>query len=219
MTSTRFRKTILRIFLAFLSVTALVAIAILASGREFGDTEVKILTTSLTISAASICALSCAAFLEKRGSLGIGMTGVLLAAATAVLVIVAIWQSDLQQTYVKTTMSCAVLAIGFAHGCLLALADLERRFRWVQFVAAASIVVLAALIVLAVWGSFDDEPFWRFVAVVAVLVALETLAIPILTRLRKGDVRSLETLVLERLEDDVYRDRGGQTYRVTPVDD
>ena len=53
MNYTAIRKLSLKIFLGFLGFTALVAIVSLLSG-EFGHLQVKVLATSVAISAASI---------------------------------------------------------------------------------------------------------------------------------------------------------------------
>ena len=60
-----FRRASLRTFLGFLALTAAVAVVSVLSG-DFGETQVKVLLTTLTISAASMCAMACAAFIEKR---------------------------------------------------------------------------------------------------------------------------------------------------------
>jgi hypothetical protein len=39
---------------------------------DFGDTRIRILATSGTVSAASICAMACAAFESERASAGSG---------------------------------------------------------------------------------------------------------------------------------------------------
>jgi hypothetical protein len=218
MTYAEVRRVALWVFIAFLTLTAIVAIVSLLSG-EFGDTEVKILVTSLTISGASICAMSCAAFIERRRSRALGIGGIVLAVLAAGLVIAGLWSGTENEHYWKVTGTAGVLAIAFAHGFLLALPELERRHRWAQLAAAASIAVLALQILVAMWAEIEDEAYFRVLAVVAVLVGFETLVIPILMRLRRGGPVARETLVLERIGNGVYRDPKGATYRVTPTDD
>ena len=59
------KKLFLWLFLGFLVLTALVGIISVLSG-EFGEVQFKVLATCLTISAASICSMACAALIEKR---------------------------------------------------------------------------------------------------------------------------------------------------------
>ena len=76
MNSRELKRTLLKVFVGFLSLTAAIAILSVLTG-EFGAFQVKVLATTMTISAASICAMSCAAFIEIRrkkvlGTIGIG---------------------------------------------------------------------------------------------------------------------------------------------------
>ena len=59
------RKLALKIFIGFLGLTAVIAIISVLAG-QFGELQWKILGTTFTISAASICSMSCAAFIEKK---------------------------------------------------------------------------------------------------------------------------------------------------------
>jgi hypothetical protein len=64
----------------------------------------------------------------------------------------------------------------------------------------------------------DDEGVFKFVAVLAILVALETLVIPILGRLAKVvSTQAGEALSLIRREDGTYEDKGGRIYRVSEM--
>jgi hypothetical protein len=58
----------------------------------------------------------------------------------------------------------------------------------------------------------------RLLAFVAIIVGLVTLVIPILMKLRKGDERKIDRIILEKIEGDVYRDTTGRKYRLTEMD-
>ncbi|MEJ2246859.1 MAG: hypothetical protein P8Y80_12395 [Acidobacteriota bacterium] len=208
-------KISLRVFLGFLGLTALIAIVTVLSG-EFGELQMKVLVTTFTISAASICAMSCAAFIVKKNRLAIGLGGIFLTVITAVLVICGIWPEIDSEIYWKTTGTIGVTAIACAHGFLLYLPNLGKRYRWVQNISFLSIVVLALQIIVAMWGEIPDEAYYRFLTVVAIMVGLETLSIPILFRMGKGQKREL--LILEKLEDGTYRDTGGKRYQVNSLE-
>jgi hypothetical protein len=211
------RKLSLKLFVGFLGLTALVAIVSVLSG-DFGELEIKILLTSLTISTASICSMGCAAFIDKKKHVRIGLAGIGLSILAAILVIVGVWEVFDSDTFWKTTGTVIVLAIAFPHAFLLLLPELERGLRWIQSVAVISIGVLALQIIVAILGEIDSEPYYQILAAVAIVVGLETLVIPILTRLRKGISATGDRLVLAREEGDVYRDVNGRTFRVTPIE-
>lgn len=209
------RKLALKLFIVFLGLTAIVAIVCVLGG-EFGSLQIKILLTSTTISAASICAMSCAAFIEKKKLPGLGLTGIALSVVSAALVILGVWAEIETEGYWKFTGSIIVVAVAFAHAFLLILPELDQGHRWVQGATTISIGVLALQIIAAIFGEIDSEGYYQILAAVAILVGLGTLVVPILMKLGKGERREL--LVLERMEGGLYRDRAGGSYRVTRVD-
>ncbi len=215
---TNIRKQALKVFLGFLGVTAVIAIISVLSG-EFGELQFKVLTTSLTISAASICAMSCAAFMEKKSLTALGLSGILLSVISASLLIAGLWLKINSEDYWKTTVTFIIAAVAFAHAFLLILPTLDETHTWVQTVSAASIGILAIQITVAVWGEIHDEGYYRFLAVVAIIVGLETLAIPMLLKLRKGNAPKTHTLTLKPLEGDIYQDVRGKQYHVKALFD
>jgi len=92
------RKLSLKVFIGFLGLTALIAIISVLSG-DFGKLQWKILATCFTISAASICSMSCAVFIEKKGLAGLGLAGIFLCISSASLVIVGIWPEIESEEY------------------------------------------------------------------------------------------------------------------------
>jgi len=211
------RTFFLKAFIAFLGLTALVAIICVLSG-DFGDLQVKILATSFTISAASICSMSCAAFIEKRKATVIGLIGILLSAAAAVMVFILIWAELNNNTqYRKFLVTLVVLAIAHAHAFLLLLPELGDSRKWIQNASSVSIGTLALLIVVAVWGEIEAEAYYRILSAVAIIVGLETLVVPILMKLARQDGQKGERLVLEKVEGNVYRGPSGKNYRVDEI--
>ena len=216
MNYTGIRKLSLKIFLGFLALTALIAIIFVLSG-DFGKLQWKILATSFTISAASICSMLCAAFIEKKRLIEVGLSGIFLSIFSAILLIVGMWVEIDSEAYWKTAITLVVTALAFAHALLLVLPKLDDKRKWVQGVSSVSIGVLALQIVVAVWGEIDDKGYYQFLAVVAIIVALETLAIPILMKLRKGNGQKGEKIVLEKLERNIYRDSAGKKYQLKEI--
>ena len=214
---TAIRKQFLRIFIGFLGLTALIAIISVLQG-EFGELQGKILATCFTISAASICSMSCAAFIEKKKQTGLGLSGIFLSLASATLVIAGLWPELDYDVYWKTTITVVIFAVAFAHAFLLALPELDTRQKWVQVASSVSIGVLAVLITVAVWAEIDEEGYYRLLSVVSIIVGLETLVVPILMKLRKGNGQAHLTLVLEQIDGDRYRDSAGKVYEVKEVD-
>jgi hypothetical protein len=131
---------LLKVFIGFLSLTALLAIVSVLNGKS-GETQIKVLATTFSICAGSICAMLCAGFLERKGAKGIGYTGLIAAAIAVLLAIGGVWAQipGLAQriitAYWKTTATVGVVAVALAYGCLLRLPNLTACVRWTQTVS------------------------------------------------------------------------------------
>lgn len=217
------RSLFLKLFIGFLSLSALIAIACVLGG-EFGELQAKILATTFTISGASICAMACAAYLEKfrRQAFAVevfGGAGIALCVLSAAGVIAGLWPEIDSELYWKGVATVSLAAVGIAYALVLRLPVLLEAFRWSQQVAAGLIAALTALIVAAIWGEIDAEGYYRLLAVVSILTVLLTLLVPIFLWLGKGSAKttSPERLVLTPDGDGFYRDTDGRRYRVEAV--
>ena len=216
----RIRKLLLKFFIGFLVLTAVIAIVVVFS-NEFGELQQRILATTFTISIGSICAMSCAAFIERKKMMVVGLSGLITSAITVVLLLLVIWASLIGYTWVKLIGSLITASFAFAHSFLLALPELEKRHKWVQAVTALSICILALQIIFAIWLELENVTYFRIMAAVGIVVGLETLTIPILMKLKtdendKSD--QAERLELFRIDEQKYRDSAGKVYRVREIE-
>lgn len=220
MNITEIKKFSLKLFVGFLILTALIAIVSVLTGT-FGEVQWQILGTTFTISAASICSMVCAAFMEKKKQVPVAVVGIVLCVTTAVLVIAGIWPEIVSKSeeYWKATATCGVLALAFSLTFLLTLPTLDDRQKWIQPASSITIGILALLIIAAFWFQSQkwEELYLRVLAVVAILVGLETLIIPILMKLRKGPGLTTVKLILEKIEGELYKDMNGTRYHVEEI--
>lgn len=230
MNYTEVRRLFLKVFIGFLSMTALVAILSVLT-REFGEIQVKILLTTFSITAGSMCAMACAGFIERRKGKAVGVAGILAAGVAVLLVIIGIWGDIHEQDYWKVMATSIVLSVALAHACLLHLPDLAASHRWTQTASAILIGLLGLQIVVAVWGEIRGEGYYRLMAALSVLVVLATLVAPICSRLgAKADEGSPEQgpevarpghlperLVLHRHSGALFADQLGRRYQVTQI--
>jgi hypothetical protein len=210
----------LKVFIGFLGLTALIAMISVLTGT-FGKIQMKILGTTFTISAASICSMSCAAFINRKKLVQLGLLGIVLTISAAIMLIISMWWEIRSDVGEKVTITLSVFAVAFAFAFLLVLPKLDDRQKWVQMVSSVSIGILALQMVIAVWleGYIKlNDWYFRLLAFVAIIVGLVTLVIPILMKLRKGDERKYDKIVLERIDGDVFRDTAGKKYRLTEMD-
>ena len=217
MNLTEIRKTFLWSFIVFLSLTALIAI-ISVLGGKFGDTQIKVLATTFTISAASICAMSCAAFIEKRKALvQIGVAGIAFAAVAAAMTIIVIWGEIEGEHFWKTTITLIVISVALAQTLLLWIPNLAENHKWTQTAASIFIALLALQIIFAVWREIDSEDYYRLLAVVSIVVVLLILIVPICSKLGARQIKSSDNLILSKISEGIYADQSGRNFQVTEI--
>ncbi|MEQ1737683.1 MAG: hypothetical protein ABL886_14920 [Rhodoglobus sp.] len=185
------RRIAIVFILVSLSLAALVGIVTLLTG-SFGEVQGKIMLTTLLVAGFSITALCHLAVVGRAlrivGFAGIAMSAFALAAGT-----VLIWGAfdnwdTAWENVLKAFAVFGVLAVSLAHANLLLLLE-ERKsplLRVGLFVTVGLIALLAVLILLPILtdGNIpdDNESYWRFMGVVAILDVLGTIVLPVLAR-------------------------------------
>ena len=111
----------------------------------------RIILTTLTISAASIGALAAGALWEGRDQKELPLLGIVLSVVSALLIITGIWFESSSKGFWKFTASTGVLAAATTHACLLSLAKLAPRFAWARLVTLTAVYTLAVLIVMTIY--------------------------------------------------------------------
>ena len=215
------RKRMLWLFVACLALTAAIAIVVVLSGT-WSLFVARVLSSSASISAASICGMSCAAFIERGRQVAWGHAGVLLALATLIVAWAAIWTDSPGDAQIKLTMVMVVWTVAFAHAELLLLPKLAREHAWVQLAAVAAIAALALLLTYIVIDQRTGDAIGRVLATLSIFVALLTLVVPVLWRIggaARGASAAHEQLVLTKGEDGAWCDRAGNRYSVQPIDE
>ncbi len=221
MTSQPLRRSFLRFAIVFLAMTALVALVSVLTGT-FGELQARILGSSTTISLACVTAMACAAYRERGRHPRLGEIGIACSALAATLMLVGIW-AEIQvidrELFWKTVFLTMIWAFACAHAQLLCLPRLQESHLWAQNAAVVAIVTLTTLGSIALLAEIDEEWLARVMIALAIVVALFTLVVPILAKMRKADAPAesrdtTEQLVLVRGADGVFRDGAGASYRV-----
>jgi ssDNA-binding Zn-finger/Zn-ribbon topoisomerase 1 len=168
------------------AISAVLGIIAILTGN-FGKFEIRIIFTTLTISAASIGALACGAASEAGRHKELATTGMVLAIVAAVLLIAGIWFEPEGEQFWKFTASLSVLAAATAHACLLSLAKLAQRFAWSRIFALAAVYLLATLIIVALYSEPTGDFTLRLIGTTSIIVAAITVITPIFHRLSRDD--------------------------------
>ena len=186
------------LFFASVTINASLGIIALIAG-DFGDTQGKVLFTSLNVSAASVLSLTMFPAREL-GHLGrVPNVGIALSIIGFALFIMVIWLESGEEVLWKITASVLTCAIAAGHSCLICLFVLPARYLSVLKSTYALVSILTILIVGAIWSEPSGEIFPRILGVLSILIAAATVSIPVLHRLSRTneDVRRT-TAVLSR---------------------
>lgn len=165
---------------------ALLGIALVMQ-NTWGWFEVRVMLTTVTVAIASLCGLACDLSRTPRGANILPRCGLLLTLVAASLILVGMWTDMNKDGFWKVTASVSIFAVATVHICLLSIARLAKRFRWVYFVACQVIYGLAVLLSVIVFWELENERMFRFVAMISIVDAALTLVIPLLHRISRTD--------------------------------
>ena len=179
-----------------LVVTALIGIYTIVSG-EFGETQSRVMLTTLAVAGFSILALCHLAVFGRDvkvfGWVGIGTSGVSL-----ILAAILIWwnwsdfmyqPSDLYMNLTKSFTISALVAVSLAHANLMLLLQ-NSPLRWIRTALSVALVLITIVPTLVIPvvvsdGTFPpmsfQDVYWRFFGVILILDALATIALPVTT--------------------------------------
>jgi hypothetical protein len=176
------RRAALVVTLVSVGIWAILAIIALLGGG-FGDTQWKILLSSMLVTAAAAVAMACAVPLHA-GRLGpIPWLGIGAAAAGFGMFIMGIW-SDISWDFgLKIAGSLVIAAVAIGAIGLVDGARVHARHRWVVVASQALVGLGGALVIAAMWGEIGNPLFWRLTGVVLVLMAAGVVSVPILHRM------------------------------------
>lgn len=189
------RRLVVTVTVGSFSVAALLGVVALLSGGEFGQTQVRVLLTTLVVGVTSVAVLC---YLATAGTAyapvgALGGVVVLVPLATA---LVLVWgRGDRGGDVVVEAFGVgAILAATLAQACLL-LVLAGRRGPGLRVLLALTLVLaglLAAVLSALVLGvDADDEVTARMVGVVAILDVLGTVVVAALARFG-GDPRTAD---------------------------
>lgn len=170
-------------------LSAVSGIVAIVSGT-FGDVQARIILTTLTISAASLCALACGACWENAQVKILPASGIALAVITAAIFIFGIWTKISSDEFWKAAASVGIVAAATAHVCLISLARLAKRFIWSRVAAFVAAYLLAAQFIYIIYETPHGDTFVRIIGVTSIILAALTILTPVFHRLSRSDLRA-----------------------------
>jgi len=176
------RRAALTITLVSVGIWAALAILALLGGG-FGDTQWKILLSSMLVTAAAAVAMASAVPLHA-GRLGlIPWVGIGASAVGFGMVILGVWADDSWDGAFKIALSLVITAVVIGLIGLIDGARVRAGHRWVVAASQGLAAFAGALLIAAVWGEIDNSIFWRATGITLVLTAAGVVSVPVLHRM------------------------------------
>ena len=178
-----------RIFLYTLigsvAISALIGIGVILFGN-FGEFEVRVLLTTLTVTVTSILGLACGAYIETGRGRTLPIVGIFLSIVSAIMLFFVIWDIlDDSEVFIKSVVTTSLLAAACSHLSLLSIARLDKRFAWSRIAAFICVGLLSAILLFILW--FEPEStsdvISRVIGVLSILIAAVTVITPVFHKL------------------------------------
>jgi hypothetical protein len=179
------RRIGLTIFFVSVAVNAGLGIyAVLAPG--FGETQAKILGTSLCVTATVLLGLACEPAWERRRLGPVPVAGAMLGAMGFALAIVLIWAQPESETWAKVMTTALTASFAGVAASLLALTRLAPRHQWVFTATLALLAVAAGMFSAVPWVGEPGEWYVRALGVVMIVLAAFVVTVPVLHWIDRG---------------------------------
>jgi hypothetical protein len=183
-----FKKVFLVTLIASLSISALCAIIIFLLG-DFGELQLKILVTTLTIGVFSLTGLCCATLLNKQRFPLLAIFGIIASMWGILSINLLIWKIvnwDTSDSYWNSVIITIILSFSIAHSCLLLLINSKSSIVKTSLVItllSISIVAIGLIILTLIEFANINNIWYRILGVFAVLDVLGTIVTPILLKI------------------------------------
>ena len=198
------RAAIVVVIVSLLLAGALGILALLSG--QFGETQGRILLTTLAVAAFGLTALCHLAIASHRFRV-VGYIGIAASVAALVPALLLIWSwFDLSETtgeWFRALGVLTILAVTLAQtNLLLRFASATRaivRVGLIVTLGAAAIVAVMLWLPILTDGSIPgaDTGYWRIFGIIAIIDVIGTIAVPIIGLVLRGDAKDGVRVVIE----------------------
>ena len=183
------KKGALRVLIASVGISALLGVwAMLAS---FGEFQLKVLFTAMTVAGASIIALACGAALELGRARLFAPIGIWASVIGGALALIAIWFEVVDEGLAKVIFTSMILAVFGGHASALSAANVLPRQHWIRVLTVGCTALVAILILWFMWVTSAFEAWvgfpGRLVGTLIVLASAGTIMVPVLARMGRDE--------------------------------
>lgn len=180
------RRSFLYVLIGSVAVSALLGIMALLSS-ELGETEIKVLLSTLCVAGASILSLACAAAWEKNRARTFAGPGIGAAVVGFGLLLIGIWGEVESESHWKLGATGVIAACFCAHAAPLLLLRLAPSQRWVQPATIVCTALLGLVLLVVIWGEDSTSDAWRAIGIFAILGTAGTILTTVFHRMIPPD--------------------------------
>jgi len=179
-----FKKYLLRTTIVALSLSALLGIIIFLFG-EFGETEAKILFTTLTLGGFSLTGLSSSVSYKIPKLKSFSQVGILCSLLGFLVTLIAIWNIISFENIWKLMFIFMVLSASFGQvSFLLFLTPKTLKVKYIKLATIFFIVIVGFMLLKSIVSEFGEgELYYRLLGVFGILDVLGTIASPIMNKM------------------------------------
>jgi hypothetical protein len=219
------RRLFLYLLIASVAVSAVFGIGVILFGN-FGSFEVRVLMTTLTVTATSILGLACGACLEAGRGRILPVLGIASSLVSALMLFLVIWDVlDDSEVFVKSAVTTSLIGVSCSHLSLLSIARLDKRFAWSWSVAFVCVWLLASILLYILWFEPDSSSdlVSRIIGVLSILIGAATVLTPVFHRLSSTEtgVAAIDAEIAklkERIDElEEKKERLSQNDQTTPT--
>ena len=175
-TTSDLRRLVLGLTIGSFSIAALIGVIALLGGGEFGDTQGRVLLTTLTVGIACVAMLCCLAT-DGTPYRTLGVVGGVAVLWPTVQSLVLVWAEDFDwldsEGFFQVYGLGLVIAFSLAQACLLlATAGPVERVRFLLRATLSVATLLAVVVCIEILA--QDGSWWRVMGVLGILDVLGT---------------------------------------------
>ena len=173
--------------LASLVISAAIGSIIVLKG-DFGDTEGRLLGTTLSLAIFTVLAIPSTVQLGRGNFSMLSSFGMGSSVVAFSLIVAAIWSDGTFESILLTKLMVTFGVIAFAsnHTALLLLVSRATTLIWITLISTIIVlVVIAAMLTISVWVENMPNELARFLTALAILDVLGSLGVPLLSKLKR----------------------------------
>lgn len=188
MSSPTLKRALLFSLIGSVAIGAVLAIVFVFL-NTWGWFEVRVLLTTGLIAVASLCVMACELSRTPKGMNVLPFLGFGLTVLASAMILVGMWSDLRADGFWKLSGALSAFAIATVHICLLSVAPLSWKYRWVYYIAFQLSYGLALIVSMMFFEAFHlSDSIARTLIALAIIDTALTLVIPILSRISRSEV-------------------------------